>query len=275
MGTTTEIGGHSESFLSTKRSDAWWLEPALTGAGFLAFVLYSTWAAFQGTYYYFDPYLSPFYSPVLFVDSTAAGAAPLAHSWFGEWPSWWPSFIPASPALLILAGPLSFRMTCYYYRKFYYRSYFASPTACAVRALPQGNYAGETRLFSFQNIHRYTLYLALIFIVILFYDAFLAFFKDGKFGVGVGSVILLINPILIAGYTFGCHAFRHLVGGRGDCFTCPAGREHLQYKVWKKVSLLNSRHMLWAWMSLVWVAVTDIYVRLVAMGVIHDLNTWE
>ena len=32
--------------------------------------------------------------------------------------------------------------------------------------------------------------------------------------------------------------------------------------------------MAFAWVSLFWVAVTDLYVRLVSMGVITDLNTW-
>ena len=40
-----------------------------------AFVVYATWAAFQGNHYEYGPYLSPFYSPLLF------GEGP--HSWFG------------------------------------------------------------------------------------------------------------------------------------------------------------------------------------------------
>src|SRR6185436_2504428 len=135
------------TLLETQRRDRWWLEPFLTGLGFLSFVVYSTWAAFQAGYYYVEPYLSPFYSPLLFVEPNAVGAAPVAHAWFGSWPTWWPAWLPASPAFLILAGPLSFRLTCYYYRKFYYRAYFMTPPACAVGALPQKEYRGETRLF--------------------------------------------------------------------------------------------------------------------------------
>ena len=41
------------------------------------FVVYATWAAFQGNHYEYGPYLSPFYSPLLF------GEGP--HSWFGPW----------------------------------------------------------------------------------------------------------------------------------------------------------------------------------------------
>jgi hypothetical protein len=49
-----------------------------------------------------------------------------------------------SPALIILIFPLGFRMTCYYYRKAYYRSFWMSPPACAV-AEPHKTYTGETR----------------------------------------------------------------------------------------------------------------------------------
>jgi hypothetical protein len=32
--------------------------------------------------------------------------------------------------------------------------------------------------------------------------------------------------------------------------------------------------MLFAWCSLVWVTVTDVYVLLVSSGIVHDINTW-
>ena len=268
-------------FISTDRNDRWWIEPLWTGLGFLAFVIYTTWAMLQGNYYWwsgfqegFGGYLSPFYSPLLFIKQGVDGMAPLNHSWFGSWPEWLPKFIPATPAILILAGPLSFRMTCYYYRKFYYRAYFFTPPACAVSSIPQKKYKGETAPFVFQNLHRYTLYIAIAVIAILTYDGILSLFRGGKFGVGLGSLILIINPVLLAGYTFGCHAFRHLVGGNKDCFTCPKGNPIIRYRLWKGVSMLNSRHMFWAWISMVWVAFSDIYVRMVASGRWTDLNTW-
>jgi hypothetical protein len=273
MAQALEMGGHRKGLAQTSRTDVWWLEPLATGAGFLAFVLYSTWAAFQASHYFFDPYLSPFYSPLLFVNPDVAGGAPVEHAWFGAWPAWWPAWLPASPAFFILAFPLSFRLTCYYYRKFYYRSYFLSPPACAVGAFPQSKYKGETVLFLFQNLHRFTLYFAIAFIALLYYDGFMAFFKDGKFGVGVGTIVLLINPTLLALYTFGCHSFRHLTGGRLDCFSCDAASS-ARHKVFEKVSWLNARHMRFAWFSLFWVGFSDVYVRLVSMGVIHDFSTW-
>ncbi len=253
------------------RTDSWWLEPALTAFGFLSFVVYTTWRALSGSNFAADNYLSPFYSPLLFSNPEGHG---IDHAWFGDWPSIIPDWIPASPALFILIFPLSFRLTCYYYRKFYYRSFFLSPPACSVEGVKQKNYKGETGLLVIQNLHRYTLYIAILYIGILYYDAFHGFFRNHEFGIGVGSVILLLNPTLLAFYTFGCHAFRHLIGGKEDCFTCPIGNEKVKHKVWKKVSILNSKHMLWAWISMIWVAITDLYIMLVSKGVIADWNTW-
>ena len=271
---TVQLDGHATGLGTTHRSDRWWVTPVLTALGFTAFIVYSTWAAFQGEHYYHAPYLSPFYSPPLFVDSAVPGAAPAEHAWFGSKPSWWPTgILPFSPAFLILAFPGLFRLTCYYYRKAYYRSYFLRPPACAVGARQPGRYNGETRFALFQNLHRYTLIFALALIPILYYDALLAFFRDGRFGVGVGTLVLLVNATLLAGYTLGCHSWRHLVGGRMDCFSCDA-RARARFSIWKKSSWLNARHQLFAWSSLFWVAFSDVYVRLVSMGVIKDLNTW-
>ncbi len=147
----------------------------------LSFIVYSTWAAFQNAHYFADPYLSPFYSPCI--------TKSCLHQSFG-----WalpdislPIMGLVSPAFLILAGPGVFRLTCYYYRKAYYRSFWLAPAACAVRDAKSG-YTGETRFPLFlQNFHRYTWYVAVLFIVMLTWDALLAFrFKDG-FGIGVGT----------------------------------------------------------------------------------------
>ena len=73
--TSAEITLPRRSFGETMRADVWWAQPLVVFLGLGAFVVYSTWAALQGTNYYFGPYLSPFYSPEIF------GASP--HSWFG------------------------------------------------------------------------------------------------------------------------------------------------------------------------------------------------
>ena len=266
-------GGHGHGSMATARTDRWWSGTAATFGVLSLFVVYTTWAALQGTYYYADPYLSPFYAPALFVDPTAAGAAPLSHAWFGAWPSWWPSFLPASPAILILVFPGSFRFTCYYYRKAYYRAFTGSPPGCAVGPIRTGKpYRGETRLLLIQNLHRYAFYAALAFIPLLAYEAVLGFVRNGQFGVGVGSIIMTINVFLIAGYTFGCHSFRHLIGGRTDCMSC--GKNTVQYGAWRGASWFNARHKEFAWVSLFSVMLTDLYIRLVSAGVITDFNTW-
>jgi hypothetical protein len=265
----TVVGGHPKGFGATCRTDNWWAGAAATLAGLLAFIVYVTWASFQGEHFTSGPYLSPFYSPVLFTPPGGEGAS---HAWLGQWPGWWPAFLPASPALLILVVPASFRFTCYYYRKAYYRSFAGSPPGCAAGPLASRPYQGETRLLLFQNLHRYALYLAALYIPILYYDAFVAFSWEGQFGIGVGTIVLLVNATLIAGYTFGCHSFRHLIGGRSDCMSC--GQATAQYGAWRFASWFNARHMQFAWFSLVWVMLTDLYVRLCSMGIITDLNTW-
>jgi hypothetical protein len=268
------LGGYSTSPVSTERKDSWWFGPALTLVVLLGFIAWTTFRIFEGSHYYAAPYLSPLFAPVLFTNTAAPGAAPLELAWFGHWPSFWPALLPASPALLILPFPGSFRFTCYYYRKAYYRAFAGSPPACAVvPAVPGRPYRGETGLMVFQNLHRYALYFALIFNVILAYDAFLSFFRDGQFGIGVGSIVMTVNAVLLAAYSFGCHSFRHLIGGHDDCMSC--GKETVKYGAWKRASWFNARHMQFAWASLIWVVFTDVYVRLVSMGVITDLNTWS
>jgi hypothetical protein len=251
-------------FGETTRRDAWWVQPLVVFLGLGSFVVYATWAAFQGNHYESGPYLSPFYSPLLFGDSV--------HSWFGPKPGWWPAAIPFSAALLILWIPGGFRVTCYYYRGAYYKSFWADPPACTVGE-PRKRYLGEKSFpLILQNIHRYFLYLALIFIVILSRDVYLAlWFKvpatgQVHFGIGVGTVVLAINVVLIACYTFGCHSMRHLAGGRLDLLA----RSSLRKKAYDCSSCLNRRHMRWAWMSLFSVAFSDVYVRLCSMGIWTD-----
>jgi hypothetical protein len=261
------IGGHAEGFGKTTRTDNWRGGPAITLVVFLTFIVYTTWAALQGNHYYVDPYLSPFYSPVLFSDPSALGSIPVDRAWFGAVPHWW-------PALLILVFPGRFRFTCYYYRKAYYRSFAGSPPGCAVGPLAaKRKYRGETGLLLIQNLHRYAMYFALLFIVLLGKDAIESFFSGGKLGIGVGSLIMTINVVLIASYTFGCHSFRHLIGGGSDCMS-DCGRPSVMLSTWKRATWFNERHMQFAWLSLVWVMITDLYIRLLSHGVIHDLHTW-
>jgi len=275
---------HDKGFTKTLRKDNWWLYPALVVFGLTSFLVYGLWSAWQADFYWysagqegFGGYLAPFYSPPLFIKEGVAGAAPMYHSIFGPWPTWWPSWIPPSPSLLILAVPGIFRFTCYYYRKAYYRAFSGTPPACAVGALPRKQkkgYKGETGLMVVQNIHRITMYFASIYVIIFFYDAYLAFFRGGEFGVGLGSILLLGNPILLASYMLGCHSIRHLIGGSMDCYSCGLGGD-IAHKNGMIVGWFNRRHELFAWISLVWIMVADLYIRMVSMGYINDPSTWN
>jgi len=248
-----DTGVVSQQFRRTLRRDAWWVEALPVIALLGAFGVYATLRAFEGTNYAWGPYLSPFYSPL--IDAQ--------HHWL-------PKLI--SPALLILAFPLGFRVTCYYYRKAYYRAFFFDPPACAVGESLHRNYRGETRFpYVLQNLHRYFLYGAIVFLVFLWHDAIRAFIWDGKFGIGVGTIVLLVNVILLSIYALSCHSLRHLVGGRLDCFSCSA-MNRTRHGLWQKVTYLNERHMLFAWVSLITVGSADFYVRLVATGAIKDIR---
>jgi hypothetical protein len=259
----------ARSFGDTGRRDRWWVQPLVVCVALTGFIVYSTWAALQNNHYYLERggsnYLSPFYSPELF------GQSP--HSWFGPQPAWWPSWLLFSPAILILWAPGGFRFTCYYYRGAYYKAFWADPLSCTVGE-PRKTYWGERSLpLILQNVHRYFLYLGLVFLCFLAWDVYQAlWFKDAAgiahFGVGVGTLVLLINVLLLGSYTLGCHSLRHLIGGRIDQMS----RAPVQQRAYDCVSCFNRRHMLWAWCSLFWVAFSDLYVRLCSMGVWGDLR---
>src|SRR5215467_6738055 len=119
---SAEPSAHSR-FGTTQRRDPWWIEILPAAIVLTLFGIYATLRAFEGAFYEWGSYLSPFYSPL--IDPK--------HRWW-----------PFSPAILILGGPLGFRVTCYYYRKAYYRAFFLDPPACAVGEL-RHKYSGETR----------------------------------------------------------------------------------------------------------------------------------
>jgi len=262
--TNAAMALRTRQFGQTMRTDLWWIQPLLVFMGLSTFVLYSTWAAFQGVHYHFGPYLSPFYSPEIFGEST--------HAWFGVKPGFWPQWMPWSPAFLILWAPAGFRMTCYYYRGAYYKAFWADPPSCAVGE-PRKVFLGEQSFpLIMQNLHRYFLYLALGFIFMLSYDVWKALWFENpmtgevSLGLGVGTLVLALNVILLGGYTLGCHSFRHLVGGYLKVLSKAPARK----KCYDCVSCLNRGHMIWAWCSLTWVGFSDVYVRLCSMGIWTD-----
>jgi hypothetical protein len=242
----------------TSRRDAWWVWPALVALGLVAFGVYALVVALVGEDYLYEGggayYLSPFYSPDL--ESMLGIDAPF------------------SPAFLVLWAPLGLRATCYYYRKAYYRSFFLAPPACAVAGAPRRRYRGEAGFLVLQNAHRYFFYFATIVLGFLWYDAVRAFVFESEgggyeLGVGLGSLVLLANVVLLSLFTFGCNSFRHLVGGQLDCFTCSRAAR-TRHTLWRGVTVLNVRHREWAWLSLASVALADLYVRLAASGTFDD-----
>jgi hypothetical protein len=253
-------------FGQTARKDAWWVSPLVTlvamGVGFG----YLTWGLFQSTNYWSPPYLTPLASPLLF------GEGP--HAWISNSPpSWWPATLPFMPGLFILWIPVPFRATCYYYRGSYYKALFADPPNCAVGE-PRHRYRGESSFpLVLQNVHRFFMYGALLFIPILLWDVLMATrfpvaagATETSFGIGLGTLIMLVNVVAVALYTFSCHSFRHVIGGVLDHLSSSPRRK----KLYDCASCLNQRHMLWAWLSLYTMCVTDGYIRLCAAGVIHD-----
>ncbi len=251
-------------FGETLRRDAWWVQPLIVFVILTSFLVYATWAAFQNAHYTFGPYLSPFYSPEIFGDSPAA--------WFGPKPGWWPGWLPFSPALIILPFPALFRFTCYYYRGSYYKAFWADPPGCTVGE-PRKSYLGE-RYFPLvlQNIHRYFMVFAVIFLFFLSYDVWEALWWTDPatgaktFGIGIGTLVLATNVVCLTGYTFGCHSMRHILGGFRDQFS----KTPVFSAPYRCSTCLNSAHHRWAWVSLFMVALTDVYVRLCSMGIVHD-----
>jgi hypothetical protein len=250
--------GYGQPLGNTERTDNWWVKPFSQALALALLIGYANWAAFLGAdhYHYVENgahYLSPFFSPYLK-------------------PGWLPRWL--SPALVILWIPLGFRATCYYYRKAYYRVFFADPIECAVGESRKG-YCGELEFpFILQNLHRFFLYAAIIVLVFLWKDVVEAaiFTRPGggwSFGIGGGTLAILASTGLLTFYTLSCHSLRHLVGGQLDCFSCAAaGGPRL--KTWGVVSRLNEHHMAWAWWSLFAVCFADFYVRMCSMGLIQD-----
>jgi hypothetical protein len=244
----------------TLRTDRYWLAPLVTFVGLMTFVLYAgIRTSFQSAYFVEDyHYLSPFASPCL---SDSCGAA----AEFGTLGTF-PPLVPL--AILTLPFLLGFRLTCYYYRKAYYRAFWQSPVACAVPE-PRGKYTGETRFpLILQNAHRYFFYAAVIISLINTFDAIKAFHSPTGFGFGLGNIILVVNVLLLWSYTMGCHSCRNITAGRINHFS----KHPVRYWLYQKASWLNGRHMQLAWTTLGVLILTDGYIALVSSGIISDLR---
>jgi hypothetical protein len=246
---------------STLRKDRWWRAPAITAVALTVWVTYATVHVFLGHWYWVPRYhyLTPFYSPCI------NGECVPGSSSLGRWLPALPPIIPY--ALVSLPLVLGFRLTCYYYRRAYYRAFWRAPAACAVRE-PHQTYTGETRFpLILQNLHRYFFYAAVAISILNTYDLSQAFRgPDGNFGLGLGTLIILVNLVLLWAYTLSCHSCRHIIGGRLKHFSA----HPVRYWIWTQVSKLNTRHMQLAWITLGTLMLTDLYIWLVAAGVFSD-----
>ncbi len=245
----------------TLRKDRWWRAPAITAVLLTIWVTYATVHVFIGRWYWVPKYhyLTPFYSPCISGECVAGSSS------LGRWLPALPPIIPY--ALVSLPFVLGFRLTCYYYRRAYYRSFWRAPAACAVRE-PHARYSGETRFpLILQNLHRFFFYLVILISVLNTYDVIQAFRgPNGSFGFGLGSLIMLVNVILLWAYSLSCHSCRHITGGRLKNFSA----HPVRYWIWTQVSKLNARHMQLAWTTLGTLMLTDLYIWLVAAGVFSD-----
>ncbi len=261
--TATPTGAHAPHGGPTllqrlQRDKPWWLLPVTVVAVLGGFGLYVVWTALidapPGAVNHISewgPYLSPFFSPTIWRNG------------------------PISPAILVIWSPLIFRGSCYYYRKAYYRSFFWDPPACALGELRHREYHGESRFpMILNNLHRFTLYAAVVILAWLWYDAFRAFFSTdpgtvNHLWLGVGTLIMLVNVVLLTAYTFSCHSLRHLAGGGLDCYST-ARLGVVRNRAWRGLTRLNVNHPMWAWLSLFSVLITDIYIRLLQHSVFVD-----
>jgi len=189
-------------------------------------------------------------------------------------PEWLPGWAPFSAGFLILAFPGLFRFTCYYYRGAYYKGFWADPPSCSVGEPRGTSYWGERWLpLVLHNVHRYFVYIAVLFLFILAYDVYLATqwpTADGgtQFGVGVGTLLLAVNVVLLTSYTLGCHSIRHIVGGFKD----EISKSSLSSACYNCSSALNYKHQLFAWCSLFSVMFSDVYIRMCSMGIWTDFR---
>lgn len=253
---------HRRGFRSTLRTDAWWFEPALTAVALLVFFGWLTLSIFLDQWdFEIGPYLSPIFEPKL----------------HDPWDQWY-----LSPAMIVLLGPVPFRATCYYYRRAYYRSWFMAPPACAVGDVGR-TYKGETIVpFWVNNLHRFAMYVAVVFVPILWYGALHSFYNTNShggeiekgWGIGLGSILLVVNAFLLMMYTFSCHSLRHFIGGGLNCFSCSKWTK-TRKRAWDYISIWNTRHRFYAWSSLLVIVGADLYIRLVANDIITDPNTWK
>ena len=98
----------------------------------------------------------------------------------------------------------------------------------------------------------------------------MAFDFGGKFGIGIGSLVMLVNILLLT--TYSSRAIRCAPGGRKTGLLLLRHAGVASQSAWRGVTKLNEHHMFWAWVSMISVGLTDLYIRLVASGALKDIR---
>ena len=180
-----------------------------------------------------------------------------------------------SPTVLIVPLPGAFRLTCYAYRKDYHRHLFKHPLGCANPdrgESPGRHYTGERNaVFQLENFHRYFLYAGLAILPFFYFDFYNSLVYSGSFVLRLGSLVLLANALLLTAWTLSCHAFRHIVGGNIDCYSCVAAGG-ARKEVYDRQSWLNAHHETLAWVSLLTIIFADLYLRALSAGLPVDFT---
>ena len=255
----------------TNRIDNWLRQPLAMGIALTAAMIYTAVRLFlyPDTIHYEvngATVMSPIFSPNV-LEWELCGLKEWGET---DAPSW------VNAAILVLWIPFGFRGTCYYMRRVYYRTFFASPVACWVDE-PEINkkigYKGEKRLFIFNNLHRYFLYAAMIILAIKWWDVtHTLHFTEGAaqgWGICIGTLVMGFEAFLLTMYVTSCHALRHLAGGVLDRWTSPIAK--LRGKLFGRISVLNRSHGFWFWTSLTFVFLGDLWVLAVDAGMVSDM----
>lgn len=178
-----------------------------------------------------------------------------------------------SPTILIVPLPGAFRLTCYAYRKDYHRHIFKHPLGCSNADRGESSsrhYTGERNaIFQLENFHRYFLYAGIAILPFFYYDFAHSLVYSGVLTLRLGSILLLVNALTLTAWTVSCHAFRHMVGGNIDCYSCVAGGG-VRKEIYDRQSSLNKHHEALAWISLLTIFFADLYLRGVAAGLPLD-----
>ena len=125
-----------------------------------------------------------------------------------------------------------------------------------------------------ENFHRYFLYAGILLLPFFYYDFGVSLFPAGHLALRLGSLVLLANALMLTAWTFSCHAFRHLIGGNIDCYTCVhAGAARRQ--IFDVQSWWNSHHEALAWVSLLTIIFADLYLRAYAAGLPVDFTFFQ